>query len=87
MGPRSSSCRVRVKGTIAADVPLGPLKNDAGETMATDPRQTASSPHAGTETTTDAARQGVTSGRVITVLLVSLALAILGMVIGYFLIR
>jgi hypothetical protein len=49
--------------------------------------QTREAPHTGTEKTAVSARQGVISGRVLLVLVVSLVFAVLAMTIGYFAVR
>jgi hypothetical protein len=53
--------------------------------MPTNPTREA--PHIGTEKTAVSARQGVISGRVITVLIVSLTLAVIAMVVGWLVVR
>lgn len=54
--------------------------------MATEPHQSAA-PHVEIETSAVEARQGLISGRVILVLLISLFLSVVALGIGYFLVR
>jgi hypothetical protein len=50
-------------------------------------QQTGETPHSGTEKTAVSARQGVISGRVVTVLIVSLTLAVIAMIVGWLVVR
>jgi hypothetical protein len=49
--------------------------------------RTREASHPGTEKTAVSARQGVISGRVVTVLIVSLTLAIIAMAVGWLVVR
>jgi hypothetical protein len=55
--------------------------------MATEPYQNSSSRHDAPEPSAVEARQGLISGRVFLVLVTSLILAVIVMVIGYFVVR
>jgi len=69
-------------GTIVEYVALPGFDTNAGETMAIDTREN-DRPTGAAEKTAVEARQGVISGRVFLVLVVSLFLAIVALGIGY----
>lgn len=63
------------------------LQSDAGEPMAMEPRQNAGQQHVGKVSSAVEARQGVISGRIFLVLVTSLVLAVVAIVVAYFVVR
>jgi hypothetical protein len=55
--------------------------------MATEPYQRADTPHVAEQRTAVEARQGVISGRVFLVLVTSVILAVIAMVVGWYIMR